>query len=104
MITREDIEKAFDEKVEYRLCSWREDKGIRRPTLSEIKQRLLALADSPAPTMNVVGPDLRSLAVEIVDGVRGYTYEFSRHPSAHAADYDLVEEKLRAALSSRAKR
>ncbi len=42
--------------------------------------------------------DVRALAVEIVDGLRGYTFEFSGHPTAHAADYDLVEERIRSAI------
>jgi hypothetical protein len=46
MITREDIEKAFSEKVEYRLCSWRDEIGLRRPTVSEIKARLLKMIDA----------------------------------------------------------
>jgi hypothetical protein len=44
MISHDDIEKAFEEKVEYRLCPWREDTGMRRPTLSEIKERLMQKA------------------------------------------------------------
>ncbi|WP_416065388.1 hypothetical protein ACK9YZ_01170 [Rhizobium sp. ZK1] len=52
-----------------------------------------------SPAEHVMVPDVRALAVEIVDGVRGYTYEFSSHPSAHAADYDLIEDKLRAVLN-----
>lgn len=47
MITKADIEKAFEDKVEYRLCPWRDDTGLRRPTLPEIKDRLLALAATP---------------------------------------------------------
>lgn len=37
----------------------------------------------------------RSLAVEIVDAVHGYTYEFSSAPAAHLDDYDRVEGILR---------
>ncbi|MGO7686251.1 hypothetical protein ACC696_16530 [Rhizobium ruizarguesonis] len=46
MITRDDIEKAFFDKVEYRLCSWREETALRGPTAAEIKARLLKLVDS----------------------------------------------------------
>lgn len=49
MITREDIGKAFDEKVEFRLCSWREETALRKPTVSEIKARLLKLVDEARP-------------------------------------------------------
>ncbi|MBA9034954.1 hypothetical protein [Rhizobium leguminosarum] len=45
MITREDIEKAFNEKVEFRLCSWPAETALRNPTISEIKAKLLKLAD-----------------------------------------------------------
>lgn len=55
---------------------------------------------TPAATSHVAVPDLRALAVEIVDGIRGCTYEFSSHPSAHKDDYDFIEQKLRAALVS----
>ncbi|WP_276306991.1 hypothetical protein [Agrobacterium albertimagni] len=34
------------------------------------------------------------MAVEIADGIRGYTFEFSSHPAAHKEDYDFIEEKL----------
>ncbi|WP_165410040.1 hypothetical protein [Rhizobium ruizarguesonis] len=50
MITREDIEKAFDEKVEFRFCSWREETALRKPTISEIKARLLRMADEARRT------------------------------------------------------
>ncbi|MGR9149623.1 hypothetical protein ACU8MT_09185 [Rhizobium leguminosarum] len=43
MITREDIIKAFDEKVEFRLSPWSAENGLRRPSVSEIKERLLKL-------------------------------------------------------------
>lgn len=36
----------------------------------------------------------RSLAVELVDGIKEYTMEFSASPGAHRAEYDLVEQKL----------
>lgn len=36
----------------------------------------------------------RSLAVELVDGIKEYTMEFSASPRAHRAEYDLVEQKL----------
>ena len=44
--------------------------------------------------------EIRALAVEIVDGVHGYTLEFSNSPERHAHDYDWVEERLQAALAS----
>lgn len=47
-----------------------------------------------------VKPDLRALSVEIVDGIRGYTFEFSNSPIAHKDDYDFIEEKLRAAFDA----
>jgi len=53
----------------------------------------------PTP-QNHLEPDFRALAVEIVDGIRGYTFEFSSHPAAHKDDYDFIEQKLRAALAS----
>lgn len=39
--------------------------------------------------------DPRSLAVEVVDALHGYTIEFSNAPNGHAADYDTVEGILR---------
>lgn len=39
--------------------------------------------------------DPRSLAVEVVDALHGYTVEFSNAPNGHAADYDRVEGILR---------
>ena len=44
--------------------------------------------------------DLRDLAVTIVDGIRGYSFDFSSHPAAHLADYDQVEEMLLSAMSA----
>ena len=41
--------------------------------------------------------DIRSLAVEIVDYVHGYTYEFSNQQATHLSDYDWVEERLEVA-------
>ncbi|QIG67318.1 hypothetical protein EVB37_082 [Rhizobium phage RHph_TM3_3_3] len=43
MITREDIIKAFDEKVEFRLAPWSVKTGLRQPTASEVRERLLKL-------------------------------------------------------------
>ncbi len=56
--------------------------------------------ETPPPQSNVAVPDLRALAVEIVDGIRGYTFELSSHPAAHKDDYDFIEQKLRAALAT----
>ncbi|NTF67916.1 hypothetical protein [Rhizobium rhizogenes] len=42
MITEADIEKAFNDPVDFRLSPWRADTAQRRPTISEIKARLLA--------------------------------------------------------------
>jgi Family of unknown function (DUF6283) len=39
-------------------------------------------------------PDLRSLAVELVDARYGYTCEFAASPDAHRAEYDEVERIL----------
>lgn len=36
----------------------------------------------------------RKLAVELVDGILGYTMEFAGSPRAHRAEYDLVEENI----------
>lgn len=38
--------------------------------------------------------EIRSLAVEIVDLIHGYTLEFSNTPEQHEREYDRVEEKL----------
>lgn len=53
----------------------------------------------PSPSSSVE-PDLRALAVEIVDGIRGYTFEFSNSPLAHKDDYDFIEGKLRDAFAA----
>lgn len=55
---------------------------------------------TPPPSEHVALPDLRALAVEIVDGIRGYTFELSSHPAAHKDDYDFIEQKLLAALTT----
>lgn len=38
-----------------------------------------------------VAGDLRSLAVEIVDAMRGHTIDYSNQPGVHQHDYDIVE-------------
>lgn len=43
--------------------------------------------------------EIRSLAVELVDFVHGYTVEFSNQRSRHLGDYDWVEERLTRALT-----
>lgn len=48
--------------------------------------------------------DLRSLAVEIVDAIYGYTVEYSNQPGVHAGDYDMVERILRRAFDAQAVR
>lgn len=45
MITREDIEKAFNEPVEYNPAPWRKDTLSRPPRLSEVEERLLTLIE-----------------------------------------------------------
>lgn len=47
--------------------------------------------------------DLRSLAVEIVDVVRGHTVEFSNQPEVHLLDYDMVERILVERIGARVK-
>ncbi len=42
--------------------------------------------------------DARSLAVEIVDMVHGYTVEFSNQPEAHLTEYDTAEAIIERAL------
>jgi hypothetical protein len=42
--------------------------------------------------------DIRGLAVELVDGIHGYTMEYAPDPRQHRALYDWAEEKLHAAL------
>lgn len=45
--------------------------------------------------------DQRSLAVEVVDAIHGYTFEYSHQPQAHLDEYNLVESILgRAALAA----
>jgi hypothetical protein len=41
--------------------------------------------------------DLRAQAVQLVDGRHGYTMEFAACPQAHSDDYDIEEQRLRAA-------
>lgn len=43
-------------------------------------------------------PDIRGLAVELVDGIHGYTMEYAPDPRRHRSLYDWAEEKLHAAL------
>jgi len=47
--------------------------------------------------------DLRSLAVEIVDAIKGHTIEFSNQPGVHAHDYDIVESLLVERIGTRVK-
>lgn len=45
--------------------------------------------------MTAPPPDLREIAVEIVDAIHGYTYEFSHQQEQHISEYDLAEEVLK---------
>lgn len=47
--------------------------------------------------------DLRSLAVEIVDAMKGYTVEYSNQPGVHLHDYDIVERILIERIGARVK-
>ncbi|MFC5760561.1 hypothetical protein [Rhizobium sp. GCM10022189] len=67
--------------------------------LDDAEETIKALSSS-LEVVNKYVPDYRKLAVEIVDGIRGYTFEFSSHPAAHREDYDFIEQKLRAALAA----
>lgn len=50
-----------------------------------------------------VAGDLRSLAVEIVDALRGHTIEYSNQPGVHQLDYDAVERILVERIGARVK-
>lgn len=50
MITKDDIEKAFTEKVEYRICPWRSETALRAPNLAEIKSRLISKLEEFEPS------------------------------------------------------
>lgn len=41
---------------------------------------------------------IRDLAVTLVDGRHGYTYEFSSSPEAHRDEYDVCAREIEAAL------
>jgi hypothetical protein len=45
--------------------------------------------------------DIRSLAVEIVDGSVGYTAEFSASSESHRVQYELAEHKIRTFLCAK---
>jgi len=45
--------------------------------------------------------EIRSLAVEVVDLVHGYTYEFSNQQETHLQEYDDVEDLLRQRLRAK---
>ena len=47
--------------------------------------------------------DLRSLAVEIVDAMRGHTIDYSNQPGVHQHDYDIVERILVERIGTRVK-
>lgn len=50
----------------------------------------------PAQLAAPAGMDelVRAFAVTLVDGVRGYTIEYSSNPRRHEQDYDFLEEQL----------
>lgn len=50
-----------------------------------------------------VSEDLRSLAIEIVDALRGHTLEHSNQPGVHQLDYDAVERILIERIGARMK-
>ena len=50
-----------------------------------------------------VAGDLRSLAVEIVDAIKGHTIDYSNQPGVHAHDYDVVEQILIERIGARMK-
>lgn len=54
----------------------------------------------PSPSSDFQGIDFRSLAVEIVDRLHGYTYEHAPSPAQHLGDYDDTEAAIRAAVAS----
>ncbi|ENN89113.1 hypothetical protein RHSP_01122 [Rhizobium freirei PRF 81] len=53
-----------------------------------------------APQPVSVKADTRTLAVEIVDGILGYTIEHSSDPDRQRAFYDLTEARIRPSLGS----
>lgn len=57
-------------------------------------------AAPPAPSVAVKALDARSLAIDIVDGVKGYTLEFAQDQQAHEIDWDIAERKINDALST----
>ncbi|MGF0520625.1 hypothetical protein ACQEDT_03860 [Agrobacterium pusense] len=54
----------------------------------------------PVPSVAVKALDARSLAIDIVDGVKGYTLEFAQDQQAHKIDWDIAEGKINDALSA----
>jgi hypothetical protein len=42
--------------------------------------------------------DMRELAIQLVDGIHGFTMEHAPDPEFHRSSYDWVEEKLRSSL------
>lgn len=59
-------------------------------------------AEELARAREIVEADVlaRDLAVALVDGIRGYTIEFSSDQAAHAADYEIVAAKIATALAT----
>lgn len=57
-------------------------------------------ADPPVPSVAVKALDARSLAIDIVDGVKGYTLEFAQDQQAHMIDWDIAERKINDSLSA----
>ena len=70
----------------------------RGPAAAEDASRPLGFGLKPG-----VIEDLRSLAVEIVDAVRGHTIEFSNQPGVHQYDYERVERLLVERIGARVK-
>lgn len=75
----------------------------RDATIARLSSELEAAREAPKQIEQMT----RSLAVELVDGIKEYTMEFSASPRAHRAEYDFVEQKLsefaRAVLAKLAK-
>lgn len=54
----------------------------------------------PDPTPASVERARREAAIQIVDGVLGYTMEYAGSPAAHRQYYDLTEEAMQPALDA----
>lgn len=79
------------------LCGgvWDDDGTAEPVEMNDTAEPVGAVSEPPEETRAVLDQGTaRSLAVEIVDAVHGYTYEYAGSPAAHQADYDQVEEIL----------